>query len=112
MTPHPTYLFMLKMCRVGLYTELFYAIIPTLLPCFLLICYPYILLATFLMFSSLVIYMYALIMGYLYAPINGLIHTHAIFREVYLTTMLCICTRVLSEVTISTREYAYSNYMY
>jgi len=28
----------------GLYTELFYAIIPTLFPCFLLICYPYILL--------------------------------------------------------------------
>ena len=30
--------------RVGLYTELFYAIIPTLFLCFLLICYPYILL--------------------------------------------------------------------
>jgi len=29
---------------VGLYTELFYAIIPTLFLCFLLICYPYILL--------------------------------------------------------------------
>jgi len=28
---------------VGLYTELFYAIIPTLFPSFLLICYPYIL---------------------------------------------------------------------
>ena len=28
----------------GLYTELFYAIIPTLFLCFLLICYPYILL--------------------------------------------------------------------
>jgi len=27
-----------------LYTELLYAIIPTLFPCFLLICYPYILL--------------------------------------------------------------------
>jgi len=26
---------------VGLYTELFYAIIPTLFPCLLLICYPY-----------------------------------------------------------------------
>jgi len=33
-----------KICRVGLYTELFYAIIPTLFLCFLLICYPYILL--------------------------------------------------------------------
>ena len=30
-----------KICRVGLYTELFYAIIPTLFLCFLLICYPY-----------------------------------------------------------------------
>jgi len=30
----PTYLFMLKICRVGLYTELFYAIINTLFPCF------------------------------------------------------------------------------
>jgi len=29
---------------VGLYTELFYAIIPILFLCFLLICYPYILL--------------------------------------------------------------------
>jgi len=29
---------------VALYTELFYAIIPTLFLCFLLICYPYILL--------------------------------------------------------------------
>ena len=29
---------------LGLYTELFYAIIPTLFLCFLLICYPYILL--------------------------------------------------------------------
>jgi len=28
-------------CRVGLYTELFYAIIHTLFLCFLLICYPY-----------------------------------------------------------------------
>ena len=34
------------MCRVGLYTELCYAIIPTptLFLCFLLICYPYMLL--------------------------------------------------------------------
>ena len=31
-------------CRVGLCTELFYAMIPTLFLCFLLICYPYILL--------------------------------------------------------------------
>jgi len=30
--------------KVELCTELFYAIIPTLFPCFLLICYPYILL--------------------------------------------------------------------
>jgi len=36
---------MWKDIRMGLYTELFYAIIPTLFPCFfLLICYPYILL--------------------------------------------------------------------
>jgi len=33
-----------KICRVGLYTELFYAIIPTLFLCILLICYPYIFL--------------------------------------------------------------------
>jgi len=32
----------LKICRVELYTELFYAIIPTLFLCFALICYPYI----------------------------------------------------------------------
>ena len=41
--PHPTYLPTSKICRVELCTELFYAIIPTFL-CFLLICYPYILL--------------------------------------------------------------------
>ena len=41
---HPTYLWCGKICRVGLYTELFYAIIPTLFLCFLLICCPYILL--------------------------------------------------------------------
>jgi len=37
---------LLKICsyRVGLYTELFYAIIPPSFPWFLLICYPYILL--------------------------------------------------------------------
>jgi len=40
---HPTYLPTSKICRVELCTELFYAIIPTF-PCFLLICYPYILL--------------------------------------------------------------------
>jgi len=34
----------LKICRVELYTELFYAIIPTLFPCFLLICFPYVLM--------------------------------------------------------------------
>ena len=33
-----------KICRVGLYTELFYALIPTLFLCFLHICYLYILL--------------------------------------------------------------------
>jgi len=33
-----------KICRVGLYTELFYAIIPTLFLCFWLIRYPYIML--------------------------------------------------------------------
>jgi len=27
---HPTYLYCGKICRVGLYTELFYAIVPTL----------------------------------------------------------------------------------
>jgi len=42
--PHPTYLSTSKICRVELCTELFYAIIPTLSLCFLLICYPYILL--------------------------------------------------------------------
>ena len=35
--------------RVELCTELFYAIIPNLFPCFLLICYPYVHLVTFLM---------------------------------------------------------------
>jgi len=33
-----------KICRVELCIDLFYAIIPTLFPCFLLICYQYILL--------------------------------------------------------------------
>ena len=42
MQPHRTYLFMLKICRVGLYIELLYAIIPTWFPCFLLFSYPYI----------------------------------------------------------------------
>ena len=42
-----------KICRVELCTELFYAIIPTLFLCFLLICYPYILLH-FLRFLILV----------------------------------------------------------
>jgi len=42
--PHPTYLPTSKICRVELCTELYYAIIPTLFLCFLLICYPYILL--------------------------------------------------------------------
>ena len=31
-----------RICKVGLHTELFYAIIPTLFPCFLLIYYPYV----------------------------------------------------------------------
>jgi len=44
---------------VGLYTELFYAIIPTLFLCILLICYPYI-FVTFLMFFILVTIMYVL----------------------------------------------------
>ena len=44
---------LLKICRVGVYTELFYAIIPTLFPCFLLICYPYI--SYMFMFLSLVL---------------------------------------------------------
>jgi len=45
---------------VGLYTELFYAIIPTLFLCILLICYPYILLhlVTLLMFYILVYYIH------------------------------------------------------
>ena len=42
--PHPTYLSTLKICRVELCTELFYAIIPILFLRFLLICYPYVLL--------------------------------------------------------------------
>ena len=42
--PNPTYLSTLKIYRVELCTELFYVIIPTLFLCFLLICYPYILL--------------------------------------------------------------------
>ena len=42
--PHPTYRSTLKICRVELYTELFHAVHPTLFLCFLLICYPYILL--------------------------------------------------------------------
>jgi len=37
---------------VGLYTEPFYAIIPTLFLCFLLICYPYISLHFFMVFYS------------------------------------------------------------
>jgi len=41
---HPTYLSTSKVCRVELCTELFYAFIPTLFLCFLLICYPNILL--------------------------------------------------------------------
>jgi len=40
---HLTYLWCGKICRVGLCTEQFYAIIPTLFLYFLLICYPYIL---------------------------------------------------------------------
>jgi len=42
--PHPTYLSTLKICRVELCTELFYAIIdiPTLFLCFLLVYCPYI----------------------------------------------------------------------
>ena len=51
--PHPTYLSTLKIRRVELRTELFYAIIPTFFLCFLLICYPYI-SVTFLMFFILV----------------------------------------------------------
>ena len=43
---HPIYIFidaycifsLFNICRVGLYTELFYAILPTLFLCFLLIC--------------------------------------------------------------------------
>jgi len=39
---------MLKICRVGLYIELVYAIIPTSFHVFLLFCYPYILLMLFM----------------------------------------------------------------
>jgi len=42
--PLDSVLFTLRICRVELCTVLFYAIIPTLFLCFLLICYPYILL--------------------------------------------------------------------
>ena len=42
----------LKVCRVELCTELFYAIVPTLYLCFLLICYP-LHLVRFLMFFFL-----------------------------------------------------------
>ena len=38
---HPKH-FNVEICRVGLYTELFYAIVPALFLRFLLICYPYI----------------------------------------------------------------------
>jgi len=40
-----------EICRVGLYTELFYAIIPTLFLSFLLICYPYNLLHFYVLYS-------------------------------------------------------------
>jgi len=45
--PSYTYLFTLKICGVELCTELFYTIILTSFLCFLLICYPYILLFYF-----------------------------------------------------------------
>ena len=48
--PYPIYLSLLKICRVGLHTELFHVIIPTLFSCFLLSLH----LVTFLMFFSLV----------------------------------------------------------
>jgi len=48
----PSYISLI--CRMGLCTELFYAIIPTLFLCFLLICYPYILLH--LMFFFILVY--------------------------------------------------------
>ena len=49
--PHPTYLSTLKICRVKLCT--FYAIIPTLFLCFLLICYPYFLVLNYLQFNCI-----------------------------------------------------------
>ena len=47
-----------KICRVELCTELFYAIIPTLFVCFLLICYPY----SFFFYSCKYKYLIALIL--------------------------------------------------
>ena len=38
----PVHTFIVEICRVGLYAELFYAIIPTLFSCFMPMCYPYI----------------------------------------------------------------------
>ena len=52
--PYPTYISTLKICRVGLCIELFYAIIPTLFLCFLLICYPYVLLHFNVFYSCIV----------------------------------------------------------
>ena len=37
---HTVHIFNMDICRVGLYTELFHAIIHTLFPCFLLTCFP------------------------------------------------------------------------
>ena len=42
-----------KICRVGLYAELFYATIPTLFLCFLLICYHYTFLMVFILVVSI-----------------------------------------------------------
>ena len=44
-----------KIYRVGLYIEQFYAIIPTLFPSFLLICYPYPILGFFLLAYSITV---------------------------------------------------------
>ena len=52
--PHPPTYISFYICRLELCTELFYAIIPTLFLCFLLICYAYISLH-FLMFFFILV---------------------------------------------------------
>ena len=61
----------LKICRVELCTELFYAIVPTLCLCFLLICYPYI-LSHFWCFLFLYHYYW---ITWILVPFNNCIHS-------------------------------------